>query len=157
MLSLTRKCDYALVALVHLAHRRAAGQPPVSARRIAEAFNLPLPLLMNILKELTRDRMIASTRGPMGGYVLAEDPEQIRLLAVVRAVDGPPRITLCTDPLPIMGQNCEIQGQCPLREPMQRLQERIQGFLAEVTLADLMGSKVDVPSWRVGVPTLASP
>ncbi|MCX5658664.1 MAG: Rrf2 family transcriptional regulator [Planctomycetota bacterium] len=156
MLSLTRKCDYALIALAYLAQQRVAGETSVSARKIADAYGLPLPLLMNILKDLTHEHLVVSTRGPAGGYALANEPEQISLLAVIRAVDGPPRFARCADPLPIAGQECDIQDCCPVREPIQRLHERIQGFLAEVTLADLMTSKVDVPSSQVGVPALSN-
>lgn len=154
MLTLTRKCDYAMIALVYLAQRRAAGEASVSARRIADAYGLPLPLLMNILKDLTHERLVTSTRGPAGGYSIVDEPDQIPLLTIIRAVDGPLRFARCAEPSEQGGQNCEIQDCCPVREPVQRLHERLQSFLAEVTLADLMTSKVDVPSSQVGVPSL---
>lgn len=144
MLNLTRKTDYALVALAYLAQRRAAGEAGVSARRIGDQFNLPLPLLMNILKELTHARIINSTRGQQGGYTLAGPPEEVTLLDVITAMEGPVKLSACSDTLPILGQQCPIQEACLIRGPIRRLHGRIRGFLEEVTLADLIESKVDV-------------
>ena len=70
MLSLTRKADYALVGLVDLA-RRTPGK--ASARQIAESSGVPLPMLMNILKELLAGGLVCSTRGVNGGYRLAKE------------------------------------------------------------------------------------
>ena len=96
MLSLTRKSDYALVALSYLGQQHALAQEtPVSARRIADQFGLPLPLLMNILKALSHAGLVTSTRGPQGGYVLSQSPEEISILDVVNAIEGPVRVALC--------------------------------------------------------------
>jgi Rrf2 family protein len=150
MLSLTRKTDYALVALAYLGQCRAGGELAVSARRIADQFHLPLPLLMNILKDLAHAKLVTSTRGQAGGYALANEPEQITVLEVITAIEGPVRLTQCTDEVPAPGQECQICG-CGIREPMRRLHNRIQGFLEDVTLADLMSSEVDLPASSVRV------
>ncbi len=138
MLSLTRKTDYALVALSYLGERRLGGEPPVSARKIADLYHLPLPLLMNILKELTHARLVISTRGQQGGYALAADPGQITLVDIVTATEGPVRLAICTDGLPIMGQGCQLESGCPVRAPVRRLHERLNDWLGQVTLADLL-------------------
>jgi Rrf2 family protein len=151
MLSVTRKTDYALVALAFLGQRKAAGEASVSARRIADQFHLPLPLLMNVLKALSQARLVTSTRGQQGGYALAADPEEINLLDIVTAIEGTPRFAPCTDELPILGQTCPIQN-CLIRTPVRRLHDRIKGFLRETTLADLMETQlVDVRLEAVGV------
>ena len=69
MLSLTRKTDYALIALSHMAHDP---EGCCSAREIATRYRVPLPLLMNILKLLTRRGFAKSARGPHGGYRLVK-------------------------------------------------------------------------------------
>jgi Rrf2 family protein len=110
---------------------------------------------MNILKALARARLVASTRGAGGGYVLAADPRHISLSEVVMAVEGPSRFTVCTaSDLPVLGQEgCQISGGCPIEGPIHRLHNRLDDFLAKVTLADLLDAKVDVPVERVGVGT----
>lgn len=86
MLSLTRKADYALIAAVYLARQRSCDAGPVSAREIGEQFDLPVPVLMNVLKQLTSAGLLRSTRGTGGGYELARTPAKVSLLDVVQAV-----------------------------------------------------------------------
>jgi Rrf2 family protein len=150
MLGLTRKTDYALVALAYLGQRRAAGEEAASARRIADQFKLPLPLLMNVLKDLAHAKLVTSTRGQAGGYALASDPEHVTVLEVITAMEGPARLTQCADDLTVLGQECRVCG-CGIKGPIRRLHHRIQSFLGEVTLADLMRPGVDFPSGRVTV------
>lgn len=138
MLTLTRKTDYALVALSHLAHCRQAEAGPTSARTIAEAYHLPLPLLMNILKELAQAKLVSSTRGATGGYALAVAPERISLLEIINAIEGPVKLTACCDGLPIVGQGCEVAETCPIQGSIQKLHKRLVGFFGGVTLDELM-------------------
>lgn len=138
MLTLTRKTDYALVALSHLAHRRAEASGPVSARQIAESYHLPLPLLMNILKELAQAKLVTSTRGATGGYELAVEPTRVSLLEIINATEGPVKLTACCDGLPIVGQGCEVADGCPIQGSIQKLHKRLVGFFEGVTLDELI-------------------
>jgi len=166
MISLSRKADYALVALAYLGRAHQRGDNATSARRIVEQFDLPPALLMNILKDLARIKLVRSTRGTNGGYTLARDPAEISLLDIVIAVEGASPLTPCAcdrDELPILGQeSCRIAPHCPIRGPIQRLHRRLQQFLAEVTLADLIQTEVNVPVhelhiWKTETrPTLAA-
>ncbi len=94
MLTLTRKTDYALIALTHLSHCKGTC---VSAREIATLYGLPLPLLMNVLKLLSQQGLAKSIRGPRGGYELAEDAESITLYDIIQAVEGPIQLVQCID------------------------------------------------------------
>lgn len=141
MLTLTRKTDYALVALSHLAHRRREETGPTSARTIAEAYHLPLPLLMNILKELAQAKLVSSTRGATGGYALAVAPERISLLEIINAIEGPVKLTSCCDGLPIVGQGCHVAETCPIQGSIQKLHKRLLGFFNGVMLDELIGEQ----------------
>lgn len=143
MLSLTRKTDYALVALSYLTGRHAESAAPVSAKQIAQTFGLPLPLLMNILKELVRAKVLVSTRGIHGGYELATEPGRISLLEIVTAMEGPVRLSQCADGLPIVGQGCNLSEDCPIQGPIRSLHRRINRFLEEVTLKDLWEDRIE--------------
>ena len=145
MLALTRKTDYALIALSFLAQEQAEAAKPVSAKRIAETFGLPLPLLMNILKELVQAKVLSSTRGPHGGYALAIEPDKLTLLEVVTALEGPMRLTQCSDGLPVVGQGCELSDGCPIRGTLRSLHRRINDFLGEVSLQDLYQERAQAP------------
>ncbi len=141
MLGLTKKTDYALVALAFLAkHQGQVDEQAatVSARDIAEHHGLPLPVLMNVLKELAKARLVKSVRGAGGGYVLATSPQQISVLDVVTAMEGPLRLARCVDDLPIVGQGCPHACKCGIQSAVHQLHDRLAGFFTSVTLADLL-------------------
>jgi Rrf2 family protein len=80
------KVDYAIRALAELA---VAGDGPVKAEQIADAQDIPLNFLRDIMRELRHDRIVRSLRGPDGGFALARPADQISLADIFRAVDGP--------------------------------------------------------------------
>ena len=93
MLKLTKKADYGLIALKHLAVNSADAS--ASAKAIAECYGIPLPLLAKILQKLTKLGMLQSLPGTNGGYKLARSANTITALEVIRAIDGPIILTNC--------------------------------------------------------------
>ena len=83
---ISAKVDYAVRAAIELA---AAGGEPVKGAVIAEAQDIPLKFLENILGELQHTGIVASRRGAQGGYWLAKPPDAVSLADIVRAVEGP--------------------------------------------------------------------
>ncbi len=143
MLSLTRKADYALVGLVDLARR---APEKASARQLAESSKVPLPMLMNILKELVTSGMVVSTRGVNGGYRLAKDPAEITLRELIQAVEGPINLTVCCSGTPQSEQRqpCDLAGSCPTEAPIRKVNDIFRTFLDRVTLAHLLTDDVPV-------------
>ncbi len=136
MLRLTRKTDYALVALARLAEH--AGPEPMSARELAEGIHAPRALLTAVLKQLQHAGLVSSRRGVHGGYALSRAPEAINMLEVIAAVEGPVQLTLCCgdehdDEVP-----CSIEAHCQIGTQVQRLNQRLNAFLEETFLADLI-------------------
>lgn len=133
MLCLSRKIDYALVALGHLSERDAG--TVASAREIAVAAKLPLPLLMKIMKRLHRAGVLASVRGAKGGYRLAADVERLNLYSLVGIVED-------DDPM----ERRHRHG------PVQAFQFRLVRSLKDVKVSDLTlpGRRIDVPLESVG-------
>lgn len=85
-MNISAKSEYAVRALLELAANDGA---PLSAGALAKGQHLPRKFLEAILVELKRAGLLASQRGPVGGYRLAKPPEDIAVGAVLRAVDGP--------------------------------------------------------------------
>ena len=134
MLSLTKKAEYALVAVCHLAR---VGQRIVSAREIAERHIVPLHLLMNVLKKLNQAGQVNSVRGARGGYTLAVSPEELTLSAVIEAVEGPVALVNCA-PVPGGGdQGCHRTEYCSIRYPVHKVHHHLIKFLGEITVADI--------------------
>lgn len=139
-LTLTRKTDYALVALAALAEQQQEEGEPLSARQIAERHQLPLPLLMNLLKDLHKGKILCSRRGPSGGYLLCHDPGDVHLLDVIEAIEGTVKVALCCDEdnTDDACTACQVMAACPIVKPMQRFNDMLRGFLDKITLADLI-------------------
>ena len=144
MLALTKKTDYALIALSALA-RRPDGLS--SAREIAERYSVPLALLTNVLKNLARAGIVISERGACGGYRLARDAASINLHELITAIEGPFQFVQCVSEEE-EGAGCELESSCPIRTPAHRIRGRLKQLLEEVTLAELVGN--DVPSRHRG-------
>ncbi len=138
MFSLTKRTGYALVALSHLA-RLPEGEL-ASAREIGERFGVPVPLLMNVLKRLAAAGYVASVRGVRGGYRLARPAVEISLADVVSAIEGPVALAEClADGDGRDGCRCQVLARCPLVGPLRKVHRRLQGVLADTTLAELAG------------------
>ena len=136
MLRLSKKADYALMAMKHLALRGDRGSS--SAREIAELYDIPIELMAKVLQRLARRGLLASHQGTRGGYQLARVPSLISVADVIQAIDGPVTVTACSDEA---GQ-CEQFAKCNVRDPLWRVREKILSALGECTIAELAA---DVP------------
>ena len=136
MLALTKKTDYALIALSHLAKRP---EGVVSAREIAEASGVPLPILTNILKTLTNAGIVISARGAYGGYGLARPTEAISLHELITVIEGSFHLVQCMLAAAHPNKNpCELEPSCPIRHPASKLHGRLKEFLENVSLAEVV-------------------
>jgi Rrf2 family protein len=133
VLKLTKKADYGLIALRHLASIPGA---TASTKDIADAYHLPVPLLAKVLQQLTRAKILQSVAGTNGGYKLARDARQISALEVVRAIDGPVILTHCFTE----HGTCDQSESCTVREPLRRVHEAILELLNKFTITDLAES-----------------
>ncbi len=151
MLSLSKKTDYALLALSHLA--RAEGIRTVNAREIAEQYAIPVELLAKILQRLAKAKLVTSTPGPTGGYRLARTAEAISVGAVIEAIDGPPALIHC---MKTVHNGCEQLDRCTIRKPLARINARIYQMLNLISLAEISGDEGG-ESAVIGVVRLESP
>jgi Rrf2 family protein len=132
MLKLTKKADYGLIALKHLAMYGHLGS--VSAKDIADCYGIPAALLAKILQKLARNGFLRSHQGTRGGYLLARDPATITALEVIRLIDGPVLLTSCSTP---RGE-CDHTEKCNVREPLRRVHDSILQLLNSVTITELI-------------------
>ncbi len=145
MLSLSRKTDYALLALAYLT-RLPAGRA-ANTREIAESDALPVELLAKILQQLTKAKILASTPGPTGGYRLARAPEAISIGAIVEVIDGPPALMPCMAASP----TCDHVHRCVIRKPLARINARIFQMLNHMSLAEVAGTEADAPAYPLSL------
>jgi len=133
MLKLTKKADYGLIALRHLAVARPRAS--ASAKDIADSYGIPLPLLSKVLQKLARGGLLISEQGTNGGYRLAREARDISALEAIRVIDGPIILTKCFTE----HAGCDQTALCPVREPLRKVHEAIIDLLNRITISDMAG------------------
>jgi Rrf2 family cysteine metabolism transcriptional repressor len=125
------KAEYACVAMLELAARY--GDPkPVRLADVADKHGIPQRFLVQILLDLKRAGLIASTRGAAGGYALAKSPDDITLYDILEVIDPTEQTARQNDPLqPTM----YVQN---VRAVWDKIVEAQQGLLKQTALADLV-------------------
>jgi Rrf2 family protein len=131
MLRFSKKADYALMAMKHLAQH--PGCASTSAREIAEHYDIPIELMAKVLQRLARSGLLVSTQGTRGGYTLSRASSTISVADVIQSIDGPVAVTACSS----MKNDCEQYSKCNIRDPLWQIRERIVATLGTVTIAEM--------------------
>ncbi len=131
MLKLSKKSDYGLIAVKHLAAH--GPEASCSASEIAHACGVSVPLMAKVLQRLAKSGLIMSRHGSDGGYQLARHPRDISAFEVISAIDGPLAITSCVT----THGECVQASTCTVREPLRRVNESILQILKAVTISQM--------------------
>ncbi len=151
MLKISKKADYALMALQHIAAVQFGDVTPgrvVNTKEIAEEYNIPLELLAKVLQTLAKHALIESHNGPKGGYALARRAHEITIAQILESIEGPLGITDCSHEK--NGEFCMQQENCHIRTPLLKVQDSIAQLLNSMTLQDMMGG---IPLITIQSPT----
>ncbi len=140
MLQLTKRTEYGLIALTHLAGKEGV----TSVREISDRYPIPRRLLAEVLKDLCRSSFVSSHRGVRGGYTLARPAETITVGEVVGALEGHPTLASCEALGAYMGGRCGVEHVCPIKSPIHRLRQDIWDLFERTTLHDI-ASKPRLP------------
>ncbi len=135
MLQLTKRTEYGLIALTHLASTEGR---ITSAREISNRYPVPHRLLAEVLKDLCRSQLVSSHRGVNGGYTLARPADRITVSEVVGVLESHPSLASCESLGAYIGRRCDIEPVCPIKSPIHRLRENIWGLFERTTLRDLL-------------------
>lgn len=146
MLRLSKKADYALLSMRHLAAHADRGA--MSARELAEEYAIPAELLAKVLQKLVRAGLLASHQGIRGGYGLARPAAQISVADVLEAIDGPLTVTACSED----DHSCDQYARCNIRDPLWRIKDRIVATLAATAVSELAADMADLPPTSVLAP-----
>ncbi len=126
-MNISSRCEYATRAIIELA-LHAQSQDLLTSVVIAERRHIPEKYLVHILLQLKRAGLVRSVRGAQGGYTLGRPPNEITLLDIVRAIDGP-----VLDPLPVD----DVQS-AELKSAWQDVATRIEDVLRETTVREIV-------------------
>jgi Rrf2 family iron-sulfur cluster assembly transcriptional regulator len=128
---LTTKGRFAVTAMIDLALRQHDG--PVTLAGIAERQNISLSYLEQLFGKLRRNQLVASVRGPGGGYCLAKPLDAVSVADIISAVDEPLDATNCGGK-----RNCHDDKPCMTHVLWTSLNTRMYEYLSSVTLAELV-------------------
>jgi len=135
MLSMTKRADYALLALSYLAS--VAGDDPqrlVNTKEIADQFEIPQELLAKLLQTLAKNGLVASHPGPTGGYRLLRPARNISVAEVMTLVDGPVALLNCSNG---QGETCKQFSKCTIRDPLAEIESRVKTLLEAISIAEI--------------------
>ena len=130
MLKITRKVEYALIALLQLKGKQDGEL--TTAKEIAENYAIPQELLAKVLQHLAREDVIKAVKGPSGGYMLKTDPNSINMTKFFEIMEGPMGIMDC-----YFDSRCDQLNACNIRTPINRINDSIRSMFDKMTLADI--------------------
>jgi Rrf2 family protein len=131
-LQVSRRVDYALRAVIHLANEETA-ERACTVSEIAERERIPRQFLEKIVQQLIQRGLVRSRRGPHGGYVLARPAEQVTFRDVIEAVEGPISLNVCVGEHP----DCFLLGACGMNRIWREGQRRVMDLFQTTTIADV--------------------
>ncbi|HEX2983453.1 MAG TPA: Rrf2 family transcriptional regulator [Ignavibacteriales bacterium] len=135
MIKLPKAVEYGILALKYL--NDVQDFRCVSVKEIAEKANIPYDLLAKIMQKFAKKGYIESTQGSSGGYKLSKRPDEISLSEIIIVLDYKMQFTDCMEsdkPL----DACARFGNCPIHDPLYKIQSRIHSLLNEVKLAEII-------------------
>ena len=157
-MQITRASDYAVRVMIHM-----AGLPPrstVPQSELSRATGVSGHFLSKVLQQLVRARLIRSQRGSGGGYVLAVAANDVSVLDIVQAMEGPVRLNQCIDE----GPSCERKSWCPAHCVWAEAQAALVKILSGASMGHLAcegqakrvptyGLHDTPPGWSEGIST----
>ena len=130
MLKITRKVEYALIALRHLQSKDT--EDLTSAKEIAIHYGIPKQLLAKILQQMSKENIIEAVQGPAGGYRILANLDKISLKDFFEKLEGPLGMMDC-----FFESDCIQINTCNIRVPIQRINDNMRDMFSKMTLMEV--------------------
>lgn len=135
MFQLSKKVEYALIAMRHMAMGRRG--EIFTAKEIADSYHIPYELLAKVMQKLAKKGYIISYQGVYGGYVLSRLPEEIRVSAIINAIEEKSNVTIIQCEAET-ADNCIIHQTCTIKNPLVKLQTSINKVFEDLTILEMV-------------------
>lgn len=133
-MQITRQADYAVRAVLYLAKLGPEGR--ASTAQIAREQKIPTTFLAKIVSQLAAVGVVRASRGARGGVTLARAADEISMLEIIEAIDGPMALNECViDP-----ERCSLSNGCPVRSVWCDAQAKLATQLAQTNFGQLIRS-----------------
>ena len=130
MLKITRKVEYALIALRHMQEKEK--DELTNAKEIAEQYAMPVELLAKTLQHLAREKIVEAVQGPHGGYRIKKCLEDINMKDFFEKMEGPLGIMDC-----YFDSDCMLLPMCNIRTPIQRINESMRSMFENMSVGEI--------------------
>ena len=130
MLKITRKVEYALIALRHMQLKQS--DELTSTKEIATRYGVPQQLLAKTLQHMARDGIIEAVQGPTGGYRVATNLDQISMKDFFEKLEGPLGMMDC-----YFDSDCIQIGACNIRIPIQRINDNMRNLFSQMSVQEV--------------------
>ena len=130
MLNITKKIEYALIALRHI-NNNGEGKL-CSSSEIASHYHMPKELLAKTLQALCKEGYVYAIKGPKGGYMLNKNLSNINLIDFIESIEGPVGLVKCSTDI-----NCELLDLCKIKSPINKINTNIRNVLKKVNLQEI--------------------
>lgn len=122
----SKSCKYAIRAVIYIARK----DEKLSVHQIATAIDAPFHFIAKILQDLSRNKIINSTKGPNGGFSITEKQMNASIMNIVKAIDGDNIFKDCGLGL----ANCDASRPCPMHKEFSKIRRQLKSFLSKATL-----------------------
>ena len=129
MLKITKKVEYALIAMRHL-KERPGDLVPVS--EISNLYGIPRELLAKTMQQLASNNILKSVKGPHGGYKVTSQSSETTLNNFFEILEGPTAIMDC-----YFDDGCNHSTNCNIKTPINKINDSIRNLFDNLTLADI--------------------
>jgi Rrf2 family protein len=129
MLKITRKVEYALIAVKHLKENSGSLIP---ANEISSSYGIPKEILAKTMQKLAKANIIKSVKGPYGGYKAMDQSSSTTLNDFFEILEGPTGIMDC-----YFDSGCDHLTHCNIRTPINKINDSIRNLFDKLTLADI--------------------
>tara|TARA_B100000212_G_scaffold191438_1_gene144298 strand:- start:673 stop:1068 length:396 start_codon:yes stop_codon:yes gene_type:complete len=130
MFKLSKKVEYALIAISHI--NSSNSECPIPVSRISSKYNIPNELLAKILQTLTKFDILDSIKGPKGGYKLKSKFEDLSLVDFIEILEGRFGIADC-----MVDTECNQLHNCNIINPMDKINSKIYRVFSDIKLNQL--------------------
>ncbi|MCU0398812.1 MAG: Rrf2 family transcriptional regulator [Cyclobacteriaceae bacterium] len=128
----SKACEYAIRAALYISAKSIEGSR-LGISEIAEEIDAPVAFTAKILQTLAREGIISSIKGPNGGFFIEPKAKPIRLITIVKAIDGEKVLSAC-----VLGlKECSDEFPCPVHKELKPFKDRVKKIIEEKTIQDL--------------------
>jgi Rrf2 family protein len=133
MLKLSKKVEYGLIAIRHIA---SVNNQISTVKEISEKYALPGDVLAKVMQKLTKGKLITSHQGAMGGYTLSRRADEISVMDVISVIEGTQMgIAQCFAEEP---ENCTIYLNCTIKNPLGKIQNNLEQVFSSMKVSEIV-------------------